>query len=129
MKGALVRGAVPEERHGDLIGTELLRGERGACRDRDAAADDAIRPKVALRGVGDVHRPASAAAVAGLAAQELGEHLSQIRALRDAVAVTAVCRSDPVVVSEVRADARGDRLLAGVAVDRSPDLVLAEQRR
>src|SRR5581483_5100876 len=36
---ALVRGAVAEERDGNLIGTELLRGERGAGRDGDAAAD------------------------------------------------------------------------------------------
>src|SRR5581483_9380984 len=36
---ALVRGAVAEERDGNLIGAELLRGERGAGRDGDAAAD------------------------------------------------------------------------------------------
>src|ERR1700687_4350685 len=45
------------------------------------------------------------------------------------MAVTAMGRGDPVVVAEVLADARRDRLLAGIAVDRPPDLVLAEQRR
>ena len=126
---ALVRRAVAEERDRDLIGAELLRGERRAGRDRDAAADDAVRAEVALRGVGDVHRAAAASAVAGLAAEQLREHPAEVGALRDAVAVAAVGRGDPVVVAQVRADAGGDGLFAGVAVDRSPDLVLAEERR
>src|ERR1700716_4131309 len=38
-------------------------------------------------------------------------------------------RRDPIVVAQVLADAGGDRLLARVAVDRPPDLVLPEERR
>jgi hypothetical protein len=69
-----------------------------------------------------------AAAVPGLASQQLREHLPEVGTFRDAVTVAAMGGRDPVVVAEVRTHARGDRLLAGVAVDRAPDLVLAEER-
>ena len=127
MKRALVHRAVAEERDRDLVGAELLGGERGARRDGDPAADDPVRAEVALRRVRDVHRAAPAAAVPRFPAEKLGEHLAEVRALRDAVSVTTVRGGDPVVVVKVGAHAGGDRLLSGVAVDRPPDLVLAEE--
>src|SRR5207253_7815073 len=127
MKRTLVDRAVAEERDRDLVGAELLGGERSARRDGDPAADDPVRAEVALRRVRDVHRAAPAAAVPRFPAEKLGEHLAEVCALRDAVPVTTMRGGDPVVVVKVGAHAGGDRLLSGVAVDRPPDLVLAEE--
>src|SRR5437899_11419145 len=114
MEGALIRRAVAEERDRDLVRAELLCGERGAGRDRDPPADDAVGAEVALGRVGDVHRPAASTAVPRLPSQELGEHLPEVRSYRDAVTVSAVRARDPVVVAQVRADAGGEGLLPGV---------------
>jgi hypothetical protein len=64
--------------------------------------------------VGDVHRAALAAAVALLLAEELAEHTVDRRALRQAVAVTAVGARDVVVAAKRLADADGDGFLADV---------------
>ena len=74
-----------------------------------------------------MHRPTSAAAVPGLASEQLRIHATEVGALGDAVSVAPVGRRDPVVVSEVGAHPGGDALLAGVRVDRPPELALAEQ--
>ena len=66
--------------------------------------------------VGDVHRTALAAAVALLLAEQLAEHPLDGRALRQAVAVSAVRARDEVVAPERLADADGDSLLADVEV-------------
>ena len=129
VEGALIGRAVAEERDRELVRAELLCGERGAGRDRDPPADDAVCAEVALGRVGDVHRPAPSTAVPRLSSQELGEHLPEVRSFRDAVTVSAVRACDPVVVAQVRAHACGDRLFPGVAMDRPPDLVLAEKLR
>ena len=125
---ALVRRAVAEERDRDLIGAELLGREGGARRDRDPATHDAVRAEIALRRVGDVHRSAATTAVSGLAPEELRVHPAKIGALRNAVAVAAMRRRDPVVIAQVRTYADSDRLLARVRVDRPPHLALGEQR-
>src|ERR1700687_1946544 len=74
-----------------------------------------------------MHRPASAAAIAGLASQQLRVHATEVGALRDAMPVTSVGRRDPVVVPQMRAHAGGDAFLAGVGMDRAPELAFAEQ--
>ena len=48
VKGALVVGAVAKERDHHIVGFAPLGRQRRADRDRDAAADDAVRPEVAL---------------------------------------------------------------------------------
>src|SRR5215204_2689007 len=59
---------------------------------------------------------------AGLLAVDLGHHALDVAALRDRVAVAAMGRGDVVVVAQVRADAGGDRRLAGVQVHEARDL-------
>jgi len=49
----------------------------------------------------------------GLPAEDLGCHPVQVHAVRDRDVMRAVRRGDRVVVPQVRADARGDRLLPG----------------
>ena len=87
---ALAERAVAEEADRDLAGAALLGRERGAGRDPGRAADDRVRAEVAVGVVGDVHRAALAAAVAGLLAEQLGEHPADVGALGQAVAVAAV---------------------------------------
>ena len=111
VKGALVVGAVAEERERDRAGAPLLGAERRADRDRQAAADDAVGAEIALRRLGDMHRAAAPLAIAALAAEELGEHRLELGALGDAMAVAAMGRGDAVGVAERHADADRRRLL------------------
>src|SRR4051794_29031433 len=87
---ALAERALAEEADGDTIGAEHLRAEAGSGRDPGRPADDRVRAEIAVRVVGDVHRPALAPAVALLLAEQLAEHQPRIGALRDTVAVAAM---------------------------------------
>src|SRR5437660_1074901 len=111
---ALAERAVAEEADGHLVGAAPAGGHRRSGGDAGAAADDRVGAQVAALLVGDVHGAALAPAVAGLPAQQLGEHAVHGRALGQAVAVAAVGAGDVVVVPERRADADRDRLLADV---------------
>ena len=66
--------------------------------------------------VGDVHRTALAAAIAGLLAEQLGEHAVDGGALGEAVPVAAMGRGDVVVPPQRLACADCDRLLTDVEV-------------
>src|SRR5438067_5330708 len=81
----LAERALAEEAHGDLVRAPALRGERCARRDPGRAADDCIRAEIAVLVIGDVHRAALAAAVAGFLPEQLGEHAPDLRALGEAV--------------------------------------------
>src|SRR6266536_1936945 len=110
----LAERALAEEADRDLVGAAALRRERGAGGDAGRAADDRVRAEVAVLVVGDVHRAALAAAVAGLLAEQLREHPPHVGALGEAVPVASVRRGDPVLATKRGADADGDRLLADV---------------
>src|SRR2546425_872446 len=90
----------------------LARSTSGAGRQRRAAADDRVRAQIAGVRIGDVHRSALAFAVAGLLAEQLGEHEIGYRAFREAVSVAAMRARDVVISSQRLADADGHRLLA-----------------
>ena len=66
---SLTESAVAEEAHRDLIGSALLGGERSAGRNARRAADDRIGTQIPILVVGDVHRAALAATVAGRLAE------------------------------------------------------------
>jgi len=119
---ALAERALAEEAGGDLVGPARLGREGGARRDAGRAADDRVRAEVPVLVVGDVHRAALAAAVAGLLAEQLGEHPVDRGALREAVAVAAVGRGDVVVLPQRLADADRDGLLADVEVGEAGHL-------
>ena len=89
--------AVAEERDHDAARPRGAERVRGADRDRQPRADDAVRAEDAERRVGDVHRPAPAAAGPGLLAHQLGEHPARLESLGQHVAVAAVRRRDHVV--------------------------------
>src|SRR3989442_1766875 len=119
---SLVRRAVAEERDRDLIRCANACREPRTGGKRDAAADDRVRAEHAAGEVRDVHRASASLAEPVLAAVDLGHHRVEVAALGDAVAVAAVRARDVVVVAQVRADARGDRLLADVHVHEARDL-------
>ena len=104
-----------------------LDGQRRAGAEPDAGADDAVGAEDAALDIGDVHRAAEAAAVAGLAPEQLRHHAREVGALGDAVAVAAVMADDEVLVLERRAGADGNRLLADVGMRRALDRTVQEQ--
>ena len=93
---ALVERAIAEECYGDTAGLALLRGERGAARERRPSTDNAVGAQHALADVGDVHRAALAFAQAALAAEDLLHHAIDIAALADAVTMPAMGAGDVV---------------------------------
>src|SRR3981081_604756 len=80
-----------------------------------------------LGGTRDVHRPALPAAQAGPLREQLGHHAIDVRALRQAVTVSAVRRCDVVVLAQCRANPDRDRLLTERRVDEARDLPVAVQ--
>src|SRR5690606_5615712 len=116
VKQTLAQRALAEEAHGHLPAAALLGREAGTRGDAGAATHDGVRPEVAVLLVGDVHRAALAAAVAGRTPQQFGEHQIEPGALRHAVAVAAVGAGDVVAAVERLAHAHGHGLLTGVQV-------------
>jgi hypothetical protein len=125
-RGALVGGAVAEERDRDAAVALVLGRERAPADQRRATADDAVGAEHALGQVGDVHRAALAPARPGGLAVDLGHHPDRVDALGDAVPVAAVGGGDRVAVVEVRADADGRGLLARVQVHEAGDVAARE---
>ena len=109
-----VGGAVADEadRHAAVL--LVLGCQRGAAHQRRAGAEDAVGPHHAQVDIGDVHGAALAAAGAGGAPVQFGEHASDVDALGDAVAVAAVGTGNVVVLAQVQHDAGGGRFLARV---------------
>ena len=110
----LRRGPVPEETHGDIVRALQFRAQGRSGGDPHRAADDGIRAEIAVALIGDMHRPALAPAIALFLAQQLAEHLLEIRALGHAMAVAAVGRGDAVVIGQGFADPDGDGFLARI---------------
>ena len=93
----LVRGAVAEEADDDRVLALQAQAVGRADGEGGRARDDRVGAEHALLDRGDVHAAAAAAAVAVLAADDLGHHPAQVEALGDAVAVAAVGARDVVV--------------------------------
>ena len=92
---------------------------RGAGRDEDVGSDHPVRPEHSDSEVGNVHRPALAAAHPALASEELAHHRAGVRALGEGMAVAAVVGEEEIGAPEVAADPRRHRLLADGGVDRA----------
>ncbi len=121
MEGALVVGAVAEEGNHHARGLAALGRQRRADRDRDAATHDPVGAEIALGDVRDMHGATAAMAIAGLLAEEFGEHPPDIRSFGDAVAVTAMGGGDVVGVRERHADADRAGFLPDRQVHRAVD--------
>ena len=115
----LPQRALAEEAHGHPAGLEVFGREGRARGDARAAADDGVGAQVAGAGVGDVHRPALALAVAGFLAEQLREHQVRRRALGQAVTVAAVGAGHVIVLAQRLAHADGDRLFPDVEVGQT----------
>ena len=92
----------------------------------EAAADDAVGAEHAEFHVADVHAAALAFAVAGRAAEQLGEHAIELAAFRDEVAVPAVRAGDLVVGRQMGAHADRHGLGADVGVHETRHVAAAE---
>jgi hypothetical protein len=116
---SLVGGAVPEEGNRDPAGLSDLGRKRGADRQRNSCADDAVGAEHSLADVGDVHRAAFTPANACALAEDLRHHRVQVHSLGDRMAVAAVGARHVIAVAEGGADAGGDRFLARVKMEES----------
>ncbi len=116
VKLALAGGAIPEERHRDLVGAPVLRRKCRPRHDPEPASDDPVAAKHPHREIRDVHAATLAAAHPGRLAHDLGRHLVHPGALGQGVAVPSMGRGDVVILAEGRADAGRHRLLADVQV-------------
>ena len=125
--GALVRAPVAEEDDGDLVRSAQPRRERGSDADRKRRAHDPVAAEDVEGEVGDVHRAAEAAAVAGSPAEQLRHHRVQVAALGDHVPVASVMADDVVVRPQHRAHADRHGLLADAAVRGAQDLARLEE--
>ncbi len=112
----------------DLAVALELRRQAEPDGDRHAGADDAGAQHEAVRGVGDVHRPASPLRRPGLLAEHLGPHLAQGNALGDLVGGAAVGGGHVVVGLERGGDRSRDDLVAADRVVGEERLGLADQR-
>ena len=124
--GALVRAAIAGERDRDGAASQCLGGQCRADHQRRPAADDAVGAEHAAVEIGDVHRPALAAAQPAFLGEQLLHHQNRVAALGDAVAVPAMGAGDVVLRPEMRAHADGRSLLAGIEVDKPGDAALRE---
>jgi hypothetical protein len=79
-----------------------------------------------LARVEQVHVPALAVAQAGLAAEDLGRHGVHVHALGQGEVVRPMGRGDRVPGAQVRAQAHGDRFLAGGQVHLAGDQACAD---
>ncbi len=122
MERAFVDAPSPKNATATFLVLRNFCGERRADRDRRTAADDAVRAEHAELHVGDVHAAALAFAVAGRAAEQLGEHAVELAALGDEVTVAAVRAGDLVVARQVHHHAGGDRLLPDIEVQGTRNL-------
>ena len=113
---AVWSGTITEKADGYLVFAAKLAAEGRPGGDGQTAANDAVGAQVAEVEIGDVHRTALAAAVAGSLAEELGHHQIQPTAFSDAVAVTAVGGGDVVGVGQGSADASTGGFFADVEV-------------
>ena len=118
---AVVRRAVPEERHAHPVGFEQHGRVAAAGRQGDARPDDAAGAHEADLGLEQVHRAAAAARAAGGAAHHLGDQFARRHALGQGMAVAAVRAEHGVIVAQVRAHARRHRLLADVGMHAAVD--------
>jgi hypothetical protein len=96
-----------------------LEGVGRADGDRHAVRHYAIGAEHAQREIGDVHRATLAVRGAALAPEQLAHHARRRHALGDRVAVAAVVARHIVGAREMKADARRDRFLPAVLVDRA----------
>jgi len=127
MEDALVGGAVAHHRDDHVGFPGLLECERGARRDGQPAARDAVRAEKADLERGHVLRAAAPARVSRLAAEDLRHDPSRLAAFGEEVSVTAVGAAEVVLRLERSDDAHGHRFLSDAQVTRPRHLTFEEK--
>ena len=125
VEGAVVRGAIAEKGHADIVAAKLAGAKADARGMSDARADDAIGPEQTDRTVIEMHRAAAAAADAVGTTEQFGHHPSRIGALGQRMAVAAMGRGHPVGRAQMRANAHARRLLSDIQMQETRRFALA----
>ena len=113
---ALAQRALAKEADANPAVAELLGRKCGSGGDRGAATHDGVGAEISRGGIGNVHRSAFAAAVAGLFAEQFGKHAVWLGALGQAMTVAAMRAGDVVIRSQRFTNSHGDGLFAFVEV-------------
>ena len=125
-RGALVRGAIANEGHGNLARALHLRRQRRAADQRRSAAHDSVGAHHPLVQVGDMHRSALAATDARGPTIDLGHHPGHVHAFRDAMPVAPMGGRNPIGFRQMQHHAHGARLFTSVEMDEALDLTGCE---
>jgi hypothetical protein len=112
VEGALVGGALTEERHGHVVLAQLLEGQGMADGRWHPFGDDPAAAEVGRR-VEEVHVAALAVAQAGLLAEDLGGEPLHVHAVGQGDVVRPVGGGDRIGRSKVSGDPHRDRFLSG----------------
>ena len=118
----LIERAVAEETGGHLFRPPRLGRQRGPGCEREAAADDAVGPEIAVGGVADVQRAAAAAAIAVAAPEDLRHEPVAVCALGEAMPVATVAAGDIVRRFQRGTDTDRGGLLAGAQMNQAGNL-------
>ena len=124
MERALVDGSVAEKADHRLRKTPHCHGVGDAQGDRAGLADDGVSAHEAPLAVEHVHRAAHPAAHAGRTAEQLGHDVASRRSARQSMRVLAIGADDVIGRPGRVDDARTDRLLAGVEMEKADDIAL-----
>ena len=117
----LVHRAVADRDEADRAVAHVLRGKRGARRDRDSGADDRVLAEQAVCRGGEVGGAAPAAAERRAPPHQLGEQVRGGDAPREYPAVPAVGDGERVALLEHAAGPDRDSLLTAAEVHRPLD--------
>ena len=130
MERAGVGRAIAEIGHCHIIGPSHPLRQRGTDRDRDAAANDAVRAEEPVPERADLMLARHAFAVSRGAAEKLGEKQTRIEASGKRVPRRAMMAADYISRSQFRGHSDGDRFLSHVraGVSWNEPLLLQHQQ-
>src|SRR5690606_13907666 len=128
MKHALGERAITEESDRNRAVALHLMRKRTANAERDARADNTIRPQHPHRHIGDMHGAAATAADPLLLAHNFEKERLKINALGERVPMPAVIGGKRIFRLKRRGDADRDRLLPDAQMNEARNLPVGKQR-
>jgi hypothetical protein len=121
VKRAIIRCAIAEKGHTDILAAQQFKAIASASSLQDARADDSAGAHHAHLRREQMHTATAPLRAAGHAPKQLGHHGCRRHAFRQRVAVAAVRAEHRVLMAQMRAYARRNCLLANVGVTCTMD--------
>ena len=124
MKGTVVDGTIPKERHGDPILAIQLKGIACTHGLEDVGAHDAGGTHHAHFRGEEMHAAAPASRTTGGPSEQFRRDLRSRHTLGQGVAMSPVCRKDSILDLEMGADSHRDGFLTDIGVTGSHDVAV-----